>query len=195
MNAIRLHQIEALPRDDEFMVFKSTNHLVAMYDFLSVVSRCCENPRIVWLHRDPVPMIRSTIPFMKAIQKRFVGDLGVDDVAALNTNTIRFTEVQLRNALAAREAWLAENPDNKKMLLDVSFKKLVSEPKETVKEIYSYFGMDFAADVEAKLDATLADQNTQKKVKYVPPPEFFTFDEADTRKKFEFYNAAFPDLL
>ena len=96
--------------------------------------------------------------------------LGSSFSIVLPEGTIRFTEVQLRNALAARDAWLAENPNNKKMLLDVSFKKLIAEPKQTVKDIYSYFDMDFTSDVEAKLDATLADQNTQKKVKYVPLP-------------------------
>ena len=49
----------------------------------------------------------------------------MDDVAAFNRVLVKWTEDQMKNAIAAREAILAENPDNRKMLLDLPFKKLV----------------------------------------------------------------------
>ena len=66
-------------------------------------------------------------------------------------------------------AWIEENPHSNKMLFDVPFKKVVSQPKETVKEINESFGMGFVPDFEQALDTTLNDNNTPRMVKFVVP--------------------------
>ena len=77
------------------------------------------------------------------------------------------------------------------MLLDVTFKKFVSQPKETVKEINKYFAMGFTPDVEQALDSTLNDSNTQKMVKLVVPDEKFTCDKDEINKGFGLYQDNF----
>ena len=54
----------------------------------------------------------------------------------------------MNNAIAAHEVLPAENPDNRKMLLDDLFKMIDVQPKETDKEINKYFAMGFTPDVE-----------------------------------------------
>ena len=39
-------------QDCEFVVFMSVSHFVALYNFLKVVERNCQNTLIVWLHRN-----------------------------------------------------------------------------------------------------------------------------------------------
>ena len=84
MDTIRLYQLEAPLQDDEFMVFKSTNHLIALCDFLKVVELNCENPRIVWIHNNTSDQLKSTIAVTKGLQKRYSLDIGVDDFAAFS---------------------------------------------------------------------------------------------------------------
>ena len=41
------------------MVFKSTNNFIALDEFLKVVERNCENPRIDWLHHNTFDQLKS----------------------------------------------------------------------------------------------------------------------------------------
>ena len=101
----------------------------------------------------------------------------------------------MNTAIAAREAWLAENPDNKKMLLDVPFKNLVAQPKEIVKAIDEYFGMGSMPDFEQAHDSTLNDSNTQKNVKSVVPDELFACNPEEIDKRFHFYHDDFKEFI
>ena len=92
MDTIRLHPREAPLKDDEFMLFKSTNHFVALYHFLKVVERTCENPLIALLHRNTLDQLKSTTAIMKGIQKRFEKDIGTDDYVAFNRTLVEWTE-------------------------------------------------------------------------------------------------------
>ena len=130
----RLHQIEAPLKDDEFMVFKSTSHFVALFEFLNVVEPTYMNPRVVWLHRNTFDQLESTTAITKGVQKRYNKGISVDDFAVFNKIMVEWTEVQMKNAIVAREVWLLEDLDIK-MLLDFPFKKLFAQPKETVNEI------------------------------------------------------------
>ena len=87
----------------------------------------------------------------------------------------------MKKGIAACEAWLLEDLDIK-MLLDFQFKKLVAQPKETIKEINESFGIGFTPDVEQALDSTLNDSNSPKKVKFVVPDEWSTCDRDEIGK-------------
>ena len=54
------------------------------------------------------------------------------------------------------------------------FKKLVSQPKESVKDINEYFSMGFTPDVKQALGLTPNDRKIRKKVITVVPDEWFT---------------------
>ena len=84
MDTIWLHQLDAPLQDCEFMVFKNTNHFVALCDFLKVVELNCENLRIVWIHHNTSDQLKSTIAVTKGLQKRYSLDIGVDDFAAFS---------------------------------------------------------------------------------------------------------------
>ena len=73
----------------------------------------------------------------------------------------------MNNAIAAHEVLPAENPDNRKMLLDDPFKMIDVQPKETDKETDKYFRIGFTQDIEQALDSTLNDKKTFQKVKSV----------------------------
>ena len=92
MDTIWLHQLEAPLQDERFMLFKNTNHFIALYDFINVLERNCENPRIVWLHRNTFDRIKSTTAIMMGIQQRFEKDIGTNDFVAFNKITVEWTE-------------------------------------------------------------------------------------------------------
>ena len=73
-------------------VFKSPSHDTALYDFLKVVERTCENPLIALLHRNTLDQLKSTTAIMKGIQKRFEKDIGTDDYVAFNRTLVEWTE-------------------------------------------------------------------------------------------------------
>ena len=118
-------------------------------------------------------------------------NVGVDDFAAFNKILAEWTEVKMNNAIAAREVWIVENTDNKKMLVDITFKKYVTQHKENVKEVNKFFAMGFTPDVEQALDATLNDKKTRKNVKSVVPDGGFTCDPDEINNGFCFYHDNF----
>ena len=194
VDEIRMHVLDEPMGDGEFLVFKSPNHLMSTYNFFKTIQAHCENPRFVWIHRETTRKLKSIIPMVALIRKRFAGDYGLDDYEALNRNVIDMIDAESRNSIAAREAWLAENPDNRKMLLDVSFTELTRNPEETVRKIYEYFGMEWSDDVRAALEKTLNDPSTQKKAEGVKLP-IVPFDEEAVQRRFKYYHDYFREYV
>ena len=73
-------------------------------------------PRLAAPH-NTLDQLKSAVAVAKGIKNRYNKGIGVDDFAAFNKIMVEWTEVQMKNAIVAREACLAENRDNK-MLLD-----------------------------------------------------------------------------
>ena len=108
MDAIRLHQLQSPLKDHEFMVFKSTNHLVDFYHLLNMVTPTSENLLIVWLHCNTFDQLMSAMALTRGIQKRFEEDVCVDLLALIE---FMVQAVRLKNAISATEVWRAAHEE------------------------------------------------------------------------------------
>jgi hypothetical protein len=196
VDCFKMHMIEYPLKQDGYLCLKAVCHFASPVPFFDVFGTKEIDARIIWIHREPVEQIKSLIPFCILATSRFESDIGIKDIEWINKNAIKYNEIMLRNAIAVRDAWIAADPERKKQIYDVSFKDAVTKPKETVKKIYEYFGMEFDEEVEKCLQKTIEEGDPQRKHgRKKHDQNLYFFKPEDVRKQFMFYYERFKDYL
>ena len=193
---LKMHIMEFPLKEDGYLCLKSITHFSSMIPFFDVFGHEDVDARIVWIHREPVEQIKSFIILLIQTKGRFEHDLGADDIEWLNKEALKINELCLRNSIAARDAWIKEKPERAKRIYDVSFKDAVTQPKETVKKIYEYFGMDYTEEMDKCLQQTIEEGDPQRKHGRKKHDEsLYTFNEDEVREQFKFYYDRFKEYL
>ena len=198
LNEMKLNRIEhPFTSPNDYFLMKCATHFLTPQPFFNIQCQDKFNPRIIWIHREPIGNIKSAILLYRNIRGRYKNDVGMDDIQWVNDNTITFHEIMLKNAIFAREQWINENPERKKFIYDVGFKQIIEHPYETMKQIYEYFEMEWTNQLDENIKKLLGDDyHTKSKTKRKPEYEaFYLFNPDDVRKRFQFYYDKFSDYL
>nr|BAN38880.1 hypothetical protein, conserved [Entamoeba histolytica] len=185
-----------LKGEDGFLCLKAVNHFATMVPMLDVLGKDEYNARFIWIHREPVEQLKSFIPLLIATKGRFEYDLGKDDIEWLNKFAVKINEIVLKNSIAARDAWVAQDPSRAKRIFDVGFVEAVTKPKETVQKIYDYFGIEMTPEAEKQLEFIIKEGDPQRKHgRKLHDDKLYFFNDEDIRKKYQFYYDRFGQYM
>ncbi|ELP84179.1 hypothetical protein EIN_338380 [Entamoeba invadens IP1] len=175
------------------LCLKAVSHFVEPVHFFNFVNTT--EGRILWIHREIIPELKSLIPGCLAVRGNFVGDVGLDDIKWTNDNTIKIIWLCLKNGIAARDKWVSEDPRRDKQIYDVSFTALTKDPIGETKKIYKYFGMEYSEEFEENIKKLIKPKEKKHEEEKEKDKKYFTFDEEEMKKEFMFYYKRFEKYL
>ncbi|EMD49569.1 sulfotransferase, putative [Entamoeba histolytica HM-3:IMSS] len=188
IDEMKMHLMEFPLKDKDFICMKCATHFITLIPFFKIMAKDEYNPRIVWIHRDPVKQLYSAITAYLNAMGRLKDDLGINDYEFINNNVIYLHQLYLKNALTVRESWIKENPERKKFICDISFKEMIQNPIETTKKIYEYFGIEYSKEFDEALKDTLENGQPQKEFgRKEAETSKITFNPEEIRKSYDWY--------
>ena len=123
-------------------------------------------------------------------------DVGMNDDKWFNDTAVYMQKVCLTNAIAARDSWVAENPERAKQFYDVSFKQFTKDPIGMTKKIHEHFGMEFTEKTEQNIREHLGEGNMKKKHGCSKTADdVLTYTEEQVRAELKFYTDRFSDMF
>ena len=124
-------------RDKSHWVLKSPSHLMYLDELLTKFP----NARIVYMHRPYTQVRDSAFKLMRAIR----------DVHLVNPNEVRtqYDTIEILQLMQTR----AENSNivNSDNIMNVDYFRLISEPMDTVRKIYSHFDIPLSSSFKQRL--------------------------------------------
>jgi hypothetical protein len=109
--------------------------------------------RLVITHRDPVPVMGSLCSLVRSLSGTFSD---ADHTAYIAAHWLDVAEAIVTRTADARRC------HTEAAFLDVDYDELLAAPMSVVRAIYTFDGMELTREVEARMEAYLAD-NTQGK--------------------------------
>ena len=196
LDDMRMSAIEDKMTEKQHFLMKSVNHFMTPIPFFKIMCQDKFEPRIVWIHREPVDEFKSCFYLLLNTRARYKGDIGEEDMKWLQETILEMNEISLRNAIYIREHWIAENPERKKYIIDMAFKEMITDPIAASKKIYDYFGMEVTDEMVEGIKETVEKKDPQGKHrrKVKKDDEFFISDE-QIRDKFKWYYEKFSEYL
>ena len=196
LDEMKMSAIEDGMKENQFFLMKCVQHFMTPIPFFKIMCRDEYEPRIVWIHREPVDQFKSCFYLLLNARARFKGDIGEDDMKWLQETILEMNNLTLKNALYIREKWIEENPERKKFIFDIAFKEMIVDPVGTSKKIYDYFGMEVSDEMIEGINTTVENKDPQGKHgrKEKKDDEFLISDE-EIREKFKWYYEQYSQYL
>ena len=189
---LKVHMLELNVKDDEYICMKNVQHLAFMKHLL----RTFPNGRFIWIHRDVWSNFKSTLHMNSILKEMCPIDVGMNDDKWFNDTAVYMQKVCLTNAIAARDSWVAENPERAKQFYDVSFKQFTKDPIGMTKKIHEHFGMEFTEKTEQNIREHLGEGNMKKKHGCSKTADdVLTYTEEQVRAELKFYTDRFSDMF
>lgn len=151
----RMVQVLGFRWPGEHWVFKAPRHLMGLSGLLEVFP----DARIVWTHRDPVEVIPSLCSLCKFDREIFTDGA---DTAAIGDHWFG----RLRDAVNKAVGIRATDPQADRYF-DVDYRAMVSDPIESVRQIYDQHGYAFTPEFETAMQKWLAENRQHKHGKHV----------------------------
>lgn len=136
---------------------------------------------IVWTHRDPVSSIASYSSLMSLTRRLMYGTFVHEELGPYVTE--RFTEGMTR-AMAARDRW-----GNERNFFDAPFPRTVAEPVAVLRDILEHFELPIPDDLDARAEAWLEQDRSDKRGAHHYSPEAFGVDASVVREQLSGYAA------
>jgi hypothetical protein len=139
-------------RPQRYWVLKGwhTRRLAVMFDTYP-------DARVIWIHRDPVPVIASQITAFGQINECLAGSLDWDTWAREQLDTARYS------ILANLDDPLVED----RRVHHVRYPDFASAPVDTIRDFYRKYGIPFTDETEIAMHRWLADNPGDRHGKFV----------------------------
>jgi len=171
---------------DKRWTLKCPMHLA----FTKTLREAFPGARLVWTHRDPVQAVASFASLIRTLQE--LHSAVPIDMKKLGADCLEYCEKSMKNA----HEHLA--PLNDGGHVNVSFKRIVKEPKEVVKDIYAQFDLEYSDEYDARLDAYLEENAKERAKMKKVQKSYHSYSMEDygipteiVRKKFEWYSPVY----
>lgn len=154
-------------------VLKTPVHLFFLDALLKVYPDAC----VVHMQRDPLECIPSFCSLVGVNRALFSNDIDMNEIGKFSVEF--YAECNKRVINAKRNA-----PSGS--VIDIQYRSFIDKPKDTIKEIYNYFGMDFTHLHGQKIDAWLNNhpKNKHGVHKYTLEQFGLTRDDIDSNPAF-----------
>ena len=189
LDEMKMSAIEDGMKDNQFFLMKCVQHFMTPIPFFKIMCQDKFEPRIVWIHREPVDEFKSCFYLLLNTRARYKGDIGEEDMKWLQETILEMNDISLRNAIYIREHWIAENPERKKYIIDMAFKEMITDPIAASKKIYDYFGMEWTDEIEREMKDTVENKHPQKNHgKKAHDESVYRFNEDENKTINLYYN-------
>lgn len=138
------------PELEKHWVFKSPVHLWS----IDHISNTVPDTRFIHIHRDPlevIPSICSLIALGRAVLSDQV------DLQKIGKQSLKRWSEATNRALSIRQR------DPSLRVIDIHYKRFISDPIETVRNIYRQFDYDFTPELENSLSAYISKSRKSKR--------------------------------
>lgn len=159
-------------------ILKSPFHTLSLDALLTVFPDAC----ILQTHRDPSKVLSSSCSLTHTVRS-IVSDTVTP--ADIGKECFSFLERMLKGCIDAR------TPSNASNFYDIQFEKLVSNPVDTIKNIYSYFDLTFTAKLEKRILEWLSANKKDKYGIHKHSLEKFALDPVVVKNRFNGYRKRF----
>jgi len=150
--------------------------------------------RLIWTHRDPVQAVASFASLIRTLQEMH-SSVPID-MKRLGSDCLDFCEKAMKKAHDHLSGCTDGNHVN------VSFQRIISEPKAVVKDIYKQFDLEYSDEYDARLDAYLAEQDEERAKMKKTQETFHSYSMEDygipteeVKKKFDWYTPLYLNKL
>jgi hypothetical protein len=136
---------------------------------------------MIWIHRDPVPVLASQITLFGQINESLAGSLDWRAFAAAN----------LAGARATFRAHLEEPMIDDPRIHHVRYPDFVRAPVATIRTFYEKYGIPFTAETEKAMTEYLADNRSDRYGKFVYSLDVIGEDVEALNREFAPYRERF----
>ncbi|EKE36939.1 hypothetical protein ENUP19_0046G0078 [Entamoeba nuttalli] len=188
LDEMKMSAIEEPLKEDQYFLMKCVCHFMTPIPFFNIMCSDEIEPRIVWIHREPVDEFKSAFYLLLNARARYQGDIGETDYKWLQENIIKMNTLCLKNSLEMREKWVAEKPERAKQICDIGFREMINDPIKVSQRIYNQFGLDLTEEIKQTMIKTKEEGDPQKGHgrKEKKDDEFLISDD-EIREHFKWY--------
>ncbi|EKE38792.1 hypothetical protein ENUP19_0368G0040 [Entamoeba nuttalli] len=196
LGEMKMSAIEYPIPEHGYYLMKCVSHFMTMVPFFNIMCADDIEPRIVWIHREPVDEYKSAFYLMLNGRKKYLGDLGLDDYKWLQESILKMNEIVLKNAIATREKWIAEKPERAKQICDIGFREMITDPIKVTQRIYDQFGLELTQEMKDSMLSIKKEGDPQKEYgrKEKRNEDFFIPDN-EVRERFKWYYEKFGQFM
>ncbi|BFU19407.1 hypothetical protein EHI8A_036660 [Entamoeba histolytica HM-1:IMSS-B] len=139
-NVYKLNLLRRPMNNDQFLIIKNATLLCVLKDVLL----SCPDIRLIWIHRNPYDIIKSSIPYFKTIKNTFLTKTNQEKVSDewLSHNIAEIENRILKQAIDVRNEWVKQNPSRQSQIYDVFFNEIIKDPLSIVESIYHHFNIN-----------------------------------------------------
>jgi hypothetical protein len=163
---------------DKRWLLKNPGHIAGINALFSVFPDAC----IVHTHRDPLEAIPSLCSTLHMARRMFEGDAARSDV--IGPRECAYWSRALDETQVARES----RPDQ---FFDIDHRRFVVDPLETVRDLYSYFGLELSAVAEEAMLGWISSSPTSRHGEHRYDGGRFGVTEGEILEAFRHYRAQF----
>ncbi|MBV6451244.1 MAG: hypothetical protein MHPDNHAH_01975 [Anaerolineales bacterium] len=156
-----LLKVQQQAEPEKRLVLKAPDHTPNLGALLSVIPHA----RVIYLHRDPVTCLTSANSMFYSAHRATTHDINPRRMAEINR---KMYSHYLTGGQKARS-----DPTVNQAVLDIQYESLVNDPMQTVKEIYSHFGVPWTVEYEERLKVFLNQHPKDKHGAHQYAPEQF----------------------
>ena len=167
-------QLLAWKWSGERWVLKAPVHL----RYLSALITVFPDARIIYTHRNPLKVLPSLCSLCALIRGIYTDHL---DLRAIGQQWLNSLAIGIERSMQMRQTIPAQQ------IYDLNYLDLVSEPIETVRQIYDYFDYDFNPDLENNLKQYITQNPQHKHGVHRYSLEQFGLKESQVTQTFEKY--------
>ena len=112
-------------------------------NYLSSLITVFPDAQIIWNHRNPLQVLPSWCSLCASVRSIYTDNL---NLTAIGEHWLNWLATSIKKSMEMRPTILRQQ------IYDLNYLDLVSDPIDTVRKIYGYFGYEFAPTLEEKLN-------------------------------------------
>ena len=161
-------------REEKTWFLKAPAHIASLDPLLAVYP----DARIVFTHRNPLECMPSMASLTAMIR---MVCLPTQDLKLIGPGMVKHLQQMLDLGYRTRDAW----PATATPFLDITYKKLVSKPVDTVHQILNHFNIPIPEGMDEKLKSYLAKRTQHRHGIHKYSLDKYGLDEAELMQNFQ----------
>lgn len=156
-------------------ILKSPDHMFA----LDAVRAVYPDAVLVFLHRDPFPVLQSQLNLIEALRRSFSRHVDLADIGRNVSEAIG----DIANRLVANRA--------RRGVLHLSYHSVINAPMEAISRIYAHGGLALAREASERMTRWLARERPRRRRRHRRDIAGFGLDPRDVCERFQRYADTF----
>jgi hypothetical protein len=154
--------------------------------FLTPIKNVFPDMRFIFCHREPSQMIPSTCSLITARKGTYYSNI---DLKSLGEKVIQYFHRLFDKIETARDQ------SDSSQVIDVSFRRMIENPIETVEELYHQLDLELTAELKTRMREFIESQKKGKHIHHRYHSEDFSLNSGEINRIFADYIEGYQDFL